>query len=121
MVPLMGKISLTICPNGVLEMEMCDKCGNVMLPARGKNGVFYRCSTCGSRKYKGNSATRFTTSVKNERLDVIESEEILLPEVEKLCPYCGFKTAWFWIQQSDEETLVQFFRCMRCRRVWREE
>gem|GEM_PF-6644919 len=37
----MGKISLTICPNGVLEMEMCDKCGNVMLPARGKNGVFY--------------------------------------------------------------------------------
>jgi len=38
------------------------------------------------------------------------------------CEVCGNKKAWYWLQQtrSADEPPTQFFRCTKCKRVWRE-
>jgi DNA-directed RNA polymerase subunit M len=60
----------------------------------------------------------------NHRKDVVilEKDVTLLPMTERECPKCAHKQAWYWLQQtrSADEPPTQFFRCTKCKTVWRE-
>jgi DNA-directed RNA polymerase subunit M len=64
---------------------------------------------------------KFTDINKKSGIPVIERDETMLPKTTTHCPECGHRKAWWWVQQSDEETIIQFFKCVRCRHIWREE
>lgn len=51
-----------------------------------------------------------------------EDKISVLLKVLKICPYCGYKEAEAWQKQilAADEPTTSLFRCLRCRRVWRE-
>ncbi len=53
---------------------------------------------------------------------VLEKDITLLPKTDEFCPKCNHKHAYYWLQQTREadEPPTQFFRCEKCKHVWRE-
>jgi DNA-directed RNA polymerase subunit M len=45
-----------------------------------------------------------------------------LPKVKEDCPECGHDTAFFWTKQtrSSDEPETKFYRCVKCKKTWRE-
>jgi DNA-directed RNA polymerase subunit M len=53
---------------------------------------------------------------------LLEKDDVPLPIVDKACPQCEHSKAYFWLQQTRaaDEPPTQFFRCTKCKHVWRE-
>jgi len=45
-----------------------------------------------------------------------------LPIVNEDCPECGHDKAYFWTKQTraSDEPETKFYRCVKCRKTWRE-
>jgi DNA-directed RNA polymerase subunit M len=54
-------------------------------------------------------------------VDKSKSEEDL-PKVKEDCPDCGHDTAFFWTKQTraSDEPETKFYRCVKCKKTWRE-
>ncbi len=96
-------------------MEFCPKCGSVII---GKN-----CARC---DYKAEQEIKLETSqkivVKKEVVVVNEDENEVNPVVEMTCEKCKNPEAYFWTKQTraGDEAETRFFKCTKCRHVWRE-
>jgi len=97
-------------------MQFC-KCGSIMLPSGGR----LKCRSCGAEASVEES-DKIKSTTKKEEVIVIEKNETALPETTKECPKCGNKRACWWLIQtrSSDEPPTQFFRCTKCKNVWRE-
>jgi len=55
---------------------------------------------------------------------VVEKEKQfeVLPETVIVCPQCNNKKAFWWMQQtrSGDEAPTRFYKCTKCKHVWRE-
>ncbi|MEW6010093.1 MAG: transcription factor S [Euryarchaeota archaeon] len=102
-------------------MEFCTKCGAIMFP---KDDTF-QCK-CGFKK-------EITKDLKHqyELSEKIESEDTViftgediptLPTTKSICPKCGNKVAYWWLQQTRraDESETRFLRCTSCKHTWRE-
>ena len=51
-----------------------------------------------------------------------DEDEKSLPETEAECPQCGNDKAYYWLVQTRaaDEPETRFFRCTKCKKVWRE-
>ena len=99
-----------------MDVEFCE-CGGIMVP----QGSRIMCRSCGKIKEKKVEA-KIVTQTEKKDVIVFESNEPDLPKTEKQCERCGNNEAYFWLQQtrSADEPPTQFFRCTKCRFVWRE-
>lgn len=102
-------------------MQFCPKCGALLIPKKEGSKSIMACS-CG---YKSKEAgTTITESVKDKKpkLEIIEKEVEAYPLVDKECPKCGHKQAYFWEIQTraSDEPATRFFKCEKCKHVWRE-
>lgn len=100
-------------------MQFCKKCGSVLLP-KGKKLVCPKC------KYATESVIKLESSENLSREGKIavlnEKESNVWPVVSATCPRCGFLEAETWATQmrAGDEAETIFFRCKKCRNVWRE-
>ncbi len=100
-----------------MDVEFCS-CGGLFAPA-GKGML--KCRSCGREKKKEFSG-KFTTRSSKKEIVVIEDNEPDLPTTERECPKCKNNRAYWWLIQtrSGDEPPTQFFRCLKCKHVWRE-
>lgn len=103
----------------------CPKCGSLLIPKKIGSKKVLACSSC---SYK-TSETKQTvireeiTQKKQPEVEVVEKEEVeTLPLIEKECPKCGHKKAYFWTLQTraGDEPETRFFKCEKCKHTWRE-
>lgn len=99
-----------------MDVEFCE-CGGMFVPAGNK----MKCRSCGKETGKKMDVKR-TESKNRKDIVIFENNEPDLPKTDKECPECGHKDAYFWLIQtrSSDEPPTQFFRCTKCRHVWRE-
>ncbi|MBI2578600.1 MAG: transcription factor S [Candidatus Aenigmarchaeota archaeon] len=100
-----------------MDIEFCG-CGGMLAPA-GKG--LLRCRSCGKeleKKFHG----KITAKSEKKEIVVIEDNAPDLPTTDKECPKCKHGKAYWWLIQtrSADEPPTQFFRCIKCRHVWRE-
>jgi DNA-directed RNA polymerase subunit M len=102
-------------------MEFCPKCGSVLLP---KNDCL-ECK-CGYKKNLTNEEkSKYEVSQKVDAKEnvIIKGENIkTLPTTRAICPKCGNKEAFWWLQQTRraDEAETRFLRCTKCGQTWRE-
>ncbi len=103
-------------------MEFCDKCGSILIPKKTKTGVIFVCRNCGKEYKKGNEIKITEKIVKEDKIKIIDDKEDKLPVTENLCPECGNKEAFWWMQQtrSIDEPPTRFYKCTKCGHTWRE-
>ncbi|MEW6592559.1 MAG: transcription factor S [Candidatus Hadarchaeota archaeon] len=106
-------------------MQFCKKCGSLMLPKKVDGDVFLTCTSCGhSVKAEGVEEYKMAKkSEEREEVTVVEEEApSTLPTARTKCPKCGNDQAYWWIRQtrSADEPSTRFYRCTKCKKVWRE-
>jgi len=103
-------------------MEFCNKCGGLLVLKKTKKGIEYVCRACG-KKYEKGSKIRISEKINKEgNVRIIEQRKEELPTTEIICPQCGYKEAYWWLQQtrSMDEPPTRFYRCVKCNHTWRE-
>ena len=58
---------------------------------------------------------------KEGNVQIEEDKDTAYPLVDKECPKCGNKKAYFWEIQTraSDEPATQFFKCEKCKHTWR--
>lgn len=103
-------------------MEFCPDCGKVLFPINGK----FICEDCNYEKgVTEESKKQYEVTEKVDKEDTIivtDGNVKTLPTIKILCPKCGNKIAFWWLQQtrSADESETRFFRCTECDHTWRE-
>jgi len=99
----------------------CPKCGSLLRPILKKGKRALGCS-CGYVAEKGQKIEVKEQGKKENNIEVIEKEVEAKPLVDAECPKCGHKKAYFWEVQtrSSDEPATRFFKCEKCKHVWRE-
>lgn len=111
---------------GLLRMNLCEKCGSLMLPKKENNRVSFVCRNCGSKKTAGkNDDFRLREKMDKDPMDripVLSEGTDALPKMKILCPECGNGTAAAWSRQtrSSDEPETRFYCCTKCKHTWRE-
>ena len=98
-------------------MEFCPECGKVLFPKDGK----FTCDACGYEKgVTEESKKQYEVAEKVDKEDTVIVKT--LPTIKVICPKCGNKLAFWWLQQtrSADESETRFFRCTECDYTWRE-
>lgn len=114
--------SINTKSNKRLEMEFCKRCGSIMVPVKART-VHMQCRGCGYKTREKVRDIKIKEGVKQKKqIVVLENDPTMLPTTEKICPNCEHNRAYWWLQQTraSDEPPTQFFRCVKCHRVWRE-
>lgn len=104
-------------------MEFCKKCGSIMVPEKKNKTVALRCRSCGYKVKKAVKEIKLLEKRKNSKtVIVLEKDQTVLPITNMACLKCNNPKAYYWLQQtrSADEPPTQFFRCVKCKHVWRE-
>ncbi len=104
-------------------VEFCKRCSSILVPQKKRSSVVMKCRRCG---YETGKSVRNLKIVEEKKkmmgVIILEKDDMPLPMTVRDCPKCGNRNAWYWLQQtrSADEPPTQFFRCTRCKHVWRE-
>ncbi len=99
-------------------MEFCPTCKSVLIPKKGK----LICS-CGYEK-KEKVKIEFKEKIdKQKEIEIIDekTENIGDSELPIVCWNCGNKGVYFWMVQMRraDEPPTRFYKCKKCKKVWR--
>ncbi|RLG15153.1 MAG: transcription factor S [Candidatus Nanohalarchaeota archaeon] len=105
-------------------MELCKKCGSLMVPIRKKNGLYFVCRVCKTEKKANGNNNILKEVIHNEKpiIAVVGDSTETLPTIKKKCEKCGNNLVYWWSQQtrSSDEPETRFYRCTKCKQTWRE-
>lgn len=104
-------------------IEFCGKCGSIMVPIKKGKTSYIKCRGCGREMRKEIKNLRIVEEKETKKgVAVIEKDMAPLPLTDKECPKCEHDSAYWWMQQtrSADEPPTQFFKCEKCKHVWRE-
>ena len=104
-------------------MDFCKKCHSLMVPVKKGKATHLTCRKCGYTQKGSVRELKISEKVpKGRGVVLLEKDEVQLPTTDRVCPSCGHEKAYFWLQQtrSADEPPTQFFRCVKCKHVWRE-
>ncbi|MDO5851822.1 MAG: transcription factor S [Methanobacteriaceae archaeon] len=103
-------------------MEFCPECGTVMFPKDDK----FTCQNCGFTEEvteESKSSYNVSEELNQEETVIVTDNNInTLPTIKAICPKCGNKLAFWWLQQTRraDESETRFLRCTECEYTWRE-
>jgi len=112
-------------------VDFCPECSN-LLRKKMMDGKYCLICKCGYNKVLANNTgrerinkeiQRKKDALSNNLIIISNKEKILVhPKTSKICPKCEYKEAVYWQEQlfSADEPMVSFFRCLKCKNVWRE-
>ena len=110
-------------------MEFCPNCGSLLVTKKTETEVTLVCAKCGYVKgadLKAESKVGGKVIKHNlqEQMTVIGKEDQVstMPTMRMECPKCGNMLVFVWQVQTrgGDEASTQFFRCTKCKGVWRE-
>jgi transcription factor S len=103
-------------------MLFCPKCGSLLKIKREKNKKFQACSCGYASKELGDVQLKEEYAKSEKKFDVVSEDDQTLPLTEAECPKCGHGKAYFWLIQTraGDEGDTKFFRCEKCKNVWRD-
>ncbi|MEM4282419.1 MAG: transcription factor S [Candidatus Woesearchaeota archaeon] len=104
-------------------MRFCPKCGSLMFPQTAAGETYLVCRSCGHKMAAGAADVILRKAGKQEReLEVVEKELEIGSAIEARCPKCGNMQAYAWEVQTRaaDEPATRFYKCTRCKHVWRE-
>lgn len=119
--PSTAERSVRVVGSGI---DFCPKCGAIMVPAKKQSSAYLQCRSCSYKTKKSIKTMKFVEEVDNRKgVVVLEKDETILPQTDKTCPKCDNRRAYWWMQptKDDDEAPTQFFRCSKCKHVWRED
>lgn len=96
-----------------------------MITKEVKSKTILTCRSCGFslKNYKPlEIQEKITKKPLESDVVIVEKNEEALPKTKAVCPQCGNKEAFWWLQQtrSADEAPTLFLRCVKCRHSWRE-
>jgi len=95
-----------------------------MLPKKTEGKTILVCNSCGhTEKATWVSDYKLKEKAKQrEEVPVVEESESTLPTAKVKCPKCGNNKAYWWMRQtrSADEPTTRFYKCTKCKHVWRE-
>lgn len=102
----------------------CPKCGAILVPKKEGKKTSLRCS-CGYVQKESEDSTpelKETIKKKETTIAVVDNEDETLPLGDAECPKCGHDKAYYWLVQTraGDEPETRFFKCAKCKHVWRE-
>lgn len=102
-------------------MKFCPKCGSILLPKKQAGKYLYNCS-CGYNAPVDEADTIKETVEEKKEIEVVDEEVQTNPLVEAECDKCGHDKAYFWLEQtrSGDEAETKFYKCEKCKHIWRE-
>ncbi|MCK5699377.1 MAG: transcription factor S [Candidatus Aenigmarchaeota archaeon] len=107
-------------------MKLCEKCGSLMAPVKKDGGVVLVCNKCGKQdSVEKGKVFKLKEKMTHEPFDsipVVDGTRQTLPVTSIECPECGHNKAGWWTQQtrSSDEPETRFYRCIKCKKTWRE-
>ena len=104
-------------------LEFCDKCGSILVPEKKGKSITLKCRKCKFTRRKDAKTVKLVEEKKKTHsVVIIEKDDVPLPITERECEKCQNKKAYYWLQQTRDadEPPTQFFRCTKCKFVWRE-
>lgn len=105
------------------SVEFCKKCGAILVPQKKRSSIVMKCRHCGYELKKNIRNLKIVEEKKKPSgIIVLEKDDTPLPMTLRECPKCENQKAWYWMQQTRaaDEPPTQFFRCVKCKHVWRE-
>ncbi|MFX1587691.1 MAG: transcription factor S [Promethearchaeota archaeon] len=110
-------------------VDFCPDCSS-LLRKKNTNGIIYLICKCGyQKKLEPNKSiikemvTKKKQALEKNLLIITEEDRISIhPKVSKICPKCGYTEAEAWQRQmrSADEPSTSFFKCVKCKNIWRE-
>lgn len=102
-------------------MMFCPKCGSLLVPVDKKGKKVMGCS-CGYVQKKAEEVALKEVIKKESEVELIHEEVEPYPLVDAQCPKCGHDKAYFWTVQTraSDEPETKFFKCEKCKHVWRD-
>ncbi len=118
------KNRVVIKRNEGLKVEFCKRCRSILIPLKKGSSSIFKCRSCSYQTKKNVRSIKINSEEPSRKKEVIilEKDSTMLPITEQVCPVCENKKAYWWMQQTraNDEPPTQFFRCVKCRHVWRE-
>jgi len=99
----------------------CKSCGSVVNLIPGQKSV--ACGSCGEKQ---DHSLKLSESVKNKtkKIEVVdEADEVNInAKIKEECPSCKHDEAYFTTVQtrSSDEPETKFFKCVKCKKMWRD-
>lgn len=109
-----------------VHMNFCPKCGNLIIAEKKDGKLKNICRKCGYTPREKGVSTVISENMeqKQEKIIVVEKDEELkqYPKAKILCPKCGHKEAYWYLQQTrgGDEPQTKFLCCTKCGYRWRE-
>jgi DNA-directed RNA polymerase subunit M len=108
-----------------VEMEFCEKCGNLMIVKKGRKNVVLICKACGRKKTPKGQKIVLSEKLAGKKKEIVimsKGEEMAeLPKTKMMCPKCEHVEAYWWMQQTRaaDEPPTLFYKCTKCGYSWR--
>jgi len=94
-------------------MEFCDKCGNLMIVERGHKINYLVCRKCGKKRKIKKEKVLLSERLAHKKREIVvmgKGEELAeLPKTKIMCPKCENVEAYWWMQQTRQQTSL--LRC----------
>lgn len=104
-------------------MLFCPKCGTILRPKEklGKKILWCSCGFTTEIENKEKQEEEKIEKIENRGIEIAEEMETH-PKVKNECGKCGHNEAYFWTQQTRaaDEAETRFFKCAKCKHIWRE-
>ncbi len=93
-----------------------------MKPKQDKNKKILICTKCNYKNKLEEQPTIKEKVNQEKELEVIDKEVETLPMTEAECPKCHHKNAYYWTVQTraSDEPETKFFKCEKCKNIWRD-
>jgi len=110
---------ITLSMTGLMIMEYCPSCKNVLLTDLRKRKL--TCSACGYEQPYVETKLYTEESLKPKQMLVLGDYNRY---ITKKCPKCGNNKAYFWKHGRSKENAPEpsnrFYKCARCGHAWKE-
>jgi len=100
----------------------CKKCGSIMIPKKENGKTILQCPRCGYKEAAEAVEIKEQKKKKEKEIEIVEEDSETMPVTEAECPKCGNDQAYFWTQQTraSDEPETKFYKCTKCKHVWRD-
>ncbi len=105
-------------------MMFCPKCGSLLKTKLERGKTIMHCSCGYSSKNLDNTEIKEKVDIPQSKIEIVEEEVEVYPITDEvICDKCGNRKAYYWLVQmrAGDEGESKFYKCTKCKHVWREK